>query len=225
LSIDGVNLKALFRRATAFHSTGAFQGAASDVELILLLDASNEHALQLKDLLSHHILNVQQPAPKQLAPVDNVSGTVPKAVKTEVNRDVEVIDVQKLKITAQQYLADGLHDKVIALLAKYLRSTDTDSTSFSNLMKSDQTSLLHLLAAAYSFPGDHSHAVATYERILQIDSTNFRALLKRADSQLKLAVEVLFPYAIVDSMMMRHEACLLCVDPCWFGERRCPETS
>lgn len=180
-----------------------FQGAASDVELILLMDATNEQALQLKDLLSHG--------------VDHVSGTVPTAVKTEVSRDVEAIDVEKLKITAQQYLADGLNDKVIALLAKYLRSTDTDSASFSYLMKGDQTSLLHLLAAAYSFHGDHSHAVATYERILQIDSTNFRALLKRADSQLKLAVEVLLPHAVVGSMM--REAYLLFIDPCWYGER------
>lgn len=213
-------MKALFRRASAYYSAGAFQGAASDVELILLLDATNEQAIQLKDLLSH-VLNVPQPAPKQPASVDNVSGTVSKIDKIEDRRDVETIDVQKLKITAQQYLADGLNDKVIALLAKHLRSSD--SAPFSHLMKGDQTSLLHLLAAAYSFHGDHSHAVATYERILQIDSTNFRALLKRADSQLKLAVEVMFPHAVVDSMM--PEACLLCVDPCWFRERGCPETS
>ena len=177
-----------------------FQGAASDVELILLMDATNEQALQLKDLLSHG--------------VDHVSGTVPTA---EVSRDVEAIDVEKLKITAQQYLADGLNDKVIALLAKYLRSTDTDSASFSYLMKGDQTSLLHLLAAAYSSQGYHSHAVATYERILQIDSTNFRALLKRADSQLKLAAEVLLPHAVACSMM--REAYLLFIGPCWYGER------
>lgn len=204
MSLDGVNLKALFRRASAYYNAGVFQGAASDVELILLMDATNEQALQLKNLLSHGVVNIQQPAPssdeniyrssdKCMNPVDRVSGIVPTAVKSEVSRDVEAIDVEKLKITAQQYLADGLHDKVITLLAKYLRSTDTNSAPFSYLMKGDQTSLLHLLAAAYSFHGDHSHAVATYERILQIDSTNFRALLKRADSQLKLAVEVLLP--------------------------------
>jgi len=198
LSLEPFNLKALLRRASARYSTDAFQAAASDVERILSLDPENKQALQLKDLLPDDVLNGQKPAPKELVPVDHAY--VSKAEKEVNSRVEEFIDVEKLKITAQQYLADGLYDKVIALLAQYLRSIDIGP--FSLLMKGDQTSLLHLLAAAYSSHADHSHAIATYERILQIDSTNFRAMLKRADSQLKLAVEVTLSHTFEDSLIV-----------------------
>jgi hypothetical protein len=96
--------------------------------------------------------------------------------------------VQKLKQRAQQLLGDGLNDKVVALLGQYLRSVD--EPPFCDLLESDRTSLLHLLATAYASTADFEHAVAVQEAIIRLDPTNFRALFKRAEAQLQIAAKV-----------------------------------
>lgn len=161
LCAEPSNLKALYRRASAaaaMESREYKSKAIADLDMMLSIEPQNSLALQLRAQL-------QDAAP--------TLGT---------------IDVQKLKQQAQQLLGDGLNDKVIALLAQYLRAVD--EPPFSELLQSDRTSLLHLLATAYASMQDYEHAVIVHETVLHIDPTNFRALFKRAEGQLQLAIKV-----------------------------------
>lgn len=185
LALDPGNPKALYRRAVALHALNDIAGTLADLDAILRVDPSNVPAKQLQN-------QVQQQQQQSAALRKQESLPVPPAMKATAvvppPAEVPQFDAQKLKQRAQQLLGDGLNDKVIALLAQYLRAVD--EPPFCELMQSDQTSLLHLLATAYSSTEDYQHAVAVQETILRLDPTNFRALYKRAENQLQLATQV-----------------------------------
>lgn len=170
------NTKALYRRAVALHALHRTGEALTDVEAVLALDPANALARELHIQLS----SKSAPIPRERVVAHPPMPPPPSA-------SVATIDVQKLRQKAQQLLGDGLNDKVIALLAQYLRAVD--QAPFCELLQSDQTSLLHLLATAYSSTEDYGHAVAVQATILQIDPTNARALYKRAEGQLQLAAQ------------------------------------
>ncbi len=168
-------MKALYRRAVALDAQKHSVDALVDLDKVLSLSADNALAKEL-----HSTISAKIAAEKVLPPV-------PHPAPASVHSREVTIDVQKLRQKAQQLLGDGLNDKVIALLAGHLRAVD--EPPFSELLQSDQTSLLHLLATAYSSTEDYAHAVAVQATILQIDPTNARALFKRAEGQLQLAAQ------------------------------------
>ena len=166
-------MKALYRRAVALDAQQLSAEALADLNRVLSLSTDNALAKEL-----HSTISAKVAAKKVLPPVPPPAPSATREV---------TIDVQKLRQKAQQLLGDGLNDKVIALLAGHLRAVD--EPPFSELLQSDQTSLLHLLATAYSSTEDYAHAVAVQATILQIDPTNARALFKRAEGQLQLAAQ------------------------------------
>lgn len=169
------NVKALYRRAVALEAQQRGEEALNDLNKVLSLSADNVLAQELHSAIS-----------KRLAAERSVPPVPVPSLAPAAGREV-TIDVQKLRQKAQQLLGDGLNDKVISLLAGHLRSVD--EPPFSDLLQSDQTSLLHLLATAYSSTEDYAHAVAVQATILQIDPSNARALFKRAEGQLQLAAQ------------------------------------
>lgn len=182
LSQEPGNVKALYRRALALSAQHRTVEALDDVNAVLSLDPQNKLAGELRAQLS------ASPASATAAKPPSSSNTVSApSVAAPIAQQPATIDVQKLRQKAQQLLGDGLNDKVIALLAQYLRAVD--QPPFNELLQSDQTCLLHLLATAYSSTEDYGHAVAVQATILQIDPTNARALYKRAEGQLQLAAQ------------------------------------
>lgn len=195
------NVKALYRRAVALDAQQRGAEALADLKKILALDANNLLAMELHSSISaklattSEILPLTPPSIAPPVPPPSAACVAKPGASSQAageppippaNREV-TIDVQKLRQKAQQLLGDGLNDKVIALLAQHLRAVD--QPPFSDLLQSDQTSLLHLLATAYSSTEDYAHAVAVQAAILHIDPTNARALFKRAEGQLQLAAQ------------------------------------
>lgn len=188
---------------------GNSAGAAVDLGTILRCEPSNSPAQQLLDQIR------SQAAPPAPGSTNKSSASLPHPPLAAATAQPPVLahvpavessaafDAQKLKQRAQQLLGDGLNDKVIALLAQYLRTVD--KPPFSQLLQSDQTSLLHLLATAYSSTEDYQHAVAVQETILRLDPTNFRALYKRAENQLQLATQV----SIVSFLLISSALCIV----------------
>ena len=177
---------------------GLIQQSKSDVDAMLSIDPTNKQALKLIEMLQLATVDAQLPPPPIPTTIPlqtNMPPPVPTSLPPAVpvsSKQADEIDVQSLKQKAQQYLADGLYDKVIALLTSLLDSTtDSKPTSFSSLIESDQSSLLHLLASAYVSIGGYIQAIHSYDAILRMDPTNFRALLKKAESQLIIAKEVI----------------------------------
>lgn len=164
-------MKALFRRAIALRALKRSDDALLDLSTVLKLDPDNAAAQELQAELT--------------AQLDSASPSSNCHTRSPPLSVSATIDVQKLRQRAQQLLGDGLNDKVVALLAQYFRATD--QPPFCELLQSDQTSLLHLLATAYSSTEDYAHAVAVQATILGIDPTNSRALYKRAEGQLQIA--------------------------------------
>jgi tetratricopeptide (TPR) repeat protein len=182
LRLEAGNVKALYRRASAraalmVQEPGQRGLALQDLSAVLAAEPGHTQAKQLYAQVSAAPATTgsesQPSAPVQAAPA---------AVSTS-----STLDVQKLKQKAQQLLGDGLNDKVVALLGQYLRAVE--EPPFSELLQSDRTTLLHLLATAYAATADYEHAVAVQEAILHIDPTNFRALYKRAEAQLQIAMK------------------------------------
>jgi tetratricopeptide (TPR) repeat protein len=190
LRLEAGNVKALYRRASAraalmVQEPGQRSLALQDLSAVLAAEPGHTQAKQLYAQVS------SAPAQVSSAPVTTGSGSQPSAqASTPTPAAVSAsstLDVQKLKQKAQQLLGDGLNDKVVALLGQYLRAVD--EPPFSELLQSDRTTLLHLLATAYAATADYEHAVAVQEAILHIDPTNFRALYKRAEAQLQIAMK------------------------------------
>lgn len=176
------NVKALYRRALALSAQLRTSEALADVVAVLSLDPQNSLAREL-----HARLSAALPTPLPPPPPTTVNPPSSRGSAAPPAHPHATIDVQSLRQKAQQLLGDGLNDKVISLLGQYLRAVD--QPPFSELLQSDQTSLLHLLATAYSSTEDYGHAVAVQATILQIDPTNSRALYKRAEGQLQLATQ------------------------------------
>jgi len=210
LAIDAANAKALHRRATASLAlatnidsstctaaagTSAAQQqqrqkeahlsrCEADVSSLLSVDPSNAQALACREQVARERDAIAAAKAEAKAAVPSQRE---EQVKKQNHPSNGVIDVLKLKSQAQEYLANGDNDRVISLLVRYLHDEKQAELFATTLLDSDRSSLLHLLAAAYYASTEYEHAVHVYGSILDIDGTNHRALVKRADAQLKVA--------------------------------------
>jgi hypothetical protein len=166
LGLEPDNLKALYRRALALGMVGRVGEALLDVKHLLSIDAGNVQALRLCEKLG----------------VDTQS-LLMGSVYGEASFD-------SMKEQAKALLAEGRPLEVVALLQSFASSEMSALVSSQFLLQSDLTTLLHLLSAAHSLLGDQLSTIGCYDIILTVDPTNFKALLKRGQAHLSVAITV-----------------------------------
>lgn len=163
LTLEPVNLKALYRRAAAYYGLRQLTNAIGDLDVLLTHDPVNTLAMKLKATIERELKSTQP----------------------------DELDVERLKRSATQSLSQGHADQVVELLSGVIENPSSQS-DFTRLLLNDQITLSHYLLTAYYTLKNFRKVLEISDVILTVDVKNFRALLKRGEARIKLFSKVCY---------------------------------